>query len=221
MIMKKDCCFIRARQPDQKAQRREQILLAAVDLLEEQGFDKVSLNAIARKARVAKSNIYRYFDSREDIYLQLLKEDARDWINAVELMLEPLAGSEDVEQVVSLLSQQIVAAPRMCQLVSVLGSALEQNLSETVLFNFKLEFVQMGLRLVRAVQAALPSIQQENLLPAAHSIIAIIAGLWPLGNPSPVVEKVMAKPELSAFQIKFETAIEQALRLIVRGACVG
>lgn len=219
--MKKDCCFIRARQPDQKAQRREQILAAAAELLATQGFEQVSLNAIARQARVAKSNIYRYFESREDIYLQLLQDDARVWIQAVELMLEPFANSDDVEHVVSLLSEQIVAAPRMCQLVSVLGNVLEQNLSEDVLFKFKLEFVQMGLRLVRSVHAALPGMKQPNLLPAVHTIIAVIAGLWPLGNPSPIVEKVMSRPELIAFEIRFETALAHALRLIIRGAYEG
>lgn len=216
--MKSDCRFIRARQPEQKAQRRNQILASAAELLEREGFEKVSLNGIARHARVAKSNIYRYFESREDIFLQLLKEDWEHWLDDIDASLKPFRGSDDIDQVTQLLADKVAGAPRMCQLVSVLASVLETNLSEQLLYDFKLESVSIGMRLVSIVHEALPGIKQENLLPAIQSMIALIAGLWPLGNPSPMVEKVMEKPELKAFKIEFSDAIRQSLRLIVKGA---
>lgn len=217
-LMKSDCRFIRARQPEQKEQRRIQILAAAAKLLEQQGFEKVSLNGIARQANVAKSNIYRYFESREDIFLQLLKEDWAQWLEDLERSLGSLAGSDDVDAVTGMIADKIAAAPRMCQLMSVLASVLEQNISEELLYKFKLESVHMGMRLVGALHTALPGIKQENLLPAVQSVIALIAGLWPLGNPKEHVSKVMEKPELSAFRIEFDVAIRQSLRLIARGA---
>ncbi|MDX1695035.1 MAG: TetR family transcriptional regulator [Ketobacteraceae bacterium] len=216
--MKSECRFIRARQPEQKEQRRTQILQAAATLLEDQGFENVSLNGIARQAKVAKSNIYRYFESREDIYLQLLKDDWRNWLDDIELSLSPLENSDDIDQVTALIASKIAAAPRMCQLISVLASVLEHNLSEELLYNFKLESVAMGMRLVGMLQSALPGIKQENLLPAVQSMIALIAGLWPLGNPNERVSKIMEKPELSAFRLEFDIAIAQSLRLLARGA---
>lgn len=216
--MKSECRFIRARQPEQKEQRRTQILEAAAQLLKKDGFEKVSLNGIARKAGVAKSNIYRYFESREDIYMQLLKDDWNQWLDDIEIALEPYADSDNVDEVAELIAARLSAAPRMCQLISVLASVLEQNISESLLYNFKLESVQMGMRLMQAVHKTLPGIKQQNLIPAMQSIVALVAGLWPLANPNERVEKVMEKPELSPFRMEFEPAVCQSLKLIARGA---
>ncbi|MCG8315447.1 MAG: TetR/AcrR family transcriptional regulator [Pseudomonadales bacterium] len=216
--MKSECRFIRARQPEQKEQRRSQILESAAYLLERDGFDSVSLNGIARQTGVAKSNIYRYFESREDIFLQLLKEDWMNWLDNIEQSLAPLENSDDIDAVVDTISNAVAASPRMCQLISVLASVLEKNLSEEMLFKFKLESVQLGQRLILVVQKALPGLRSENLFPAIHSIIALIAGLWPLGNRNELMEKVMNRPELKAFKIEFTTSLNSAMKLIIKGA---
>ncbi|MCG8668430.1 MAG: TetR/AcrR family transcriptional regulator [Pseudomonadales bacterium] len=221
MVCSKSRCksaFQRARQPEQKEQRKAEILAAAALLLERDGFDKVSLNGIAREAGVAKSNIYRYYESREDIFLQLLQEDWKAWLDNIEQALAPFEGSNNIDDVTILLAKQVEESPRMCQLMSVLASVLENNISEELLLSFKLESVQLGLRMISTVQKSLPDIKQENMLPAAHSIIALIAGLWPLANPSPMVEKVMDRPELVAFKMEFGESIKHSLRLIIRGA---
>src|ERR1700742_4517861 len=65
--------FQRARQPAQIEKRRESILHAALTLFQRNGLENVSLNDIASEVELAKSNIYRYFDSREHIYLIVLQ----------------------------------------------------------------------------------------------------------------------------------------------------
>lgn len=220
MVCKSGCKtgFKRARQPEQKEQRKAAILESAAVLLETEGFDKVSLNGIARHAGVAKSNIYRYFESREDIYLQLLKKDWSEWLDNLESSLGPYENSNDANAMATLLAEQVAAAPRMCQLISVLASVLENNLSEEVLLGFKLESVNLGMRLIASIHKCLPNIQQANLLPSTQSIIALIAGLWPLANPNPVVEKVMKRPELAPFKMEFKSALENAIKLTIKGA---
>ena len=76
----------------------------------------------------------------------------------------------------------------------------------------------MGMRLVQLIHGALPGLQQQHLLPAVQSIIALIAGLWPLANPNEQVARVMDKPELRAFKLEFEPAIIRSLQLLARGA---
>ena len=93
--------FQRARQPAQKQQRREALLHAAATLLDEHGLEGVSLSAIARQAGLAKSNVYRYFDSREQILLELFAADEAVWVGQLELVLVPLTGSGDTEAVAS------------------------------------------------------------------------------------------------------------------------
>ncbi|RLU01459.1 TetR/AcrR family transcriptional regulator [Ketobacter sp.] len=210
--------FKRARQPEQIEQRRQDILSAAAHLMAEKGFDQVSLNAIARGAGVAKSNVYRYFESREEIFLTLLRQDWDDWLIQLEQGVAALKGSDDIPAFAALVADSIAACPRMCELVSVLASVLEQNLSEQALLTFKTESMALGVRIMGTVQTALPSLPSQNLMQIGHTLFALIAGLWPLGNPPPAVQKVMARPELAPFQIEFQSSLELALNLMLKGA---
>lgn len=210
--------FKRARQPQQIEQRRQDILHAAAMLMAKQGFDQVSLNGIARKVGVAKSNVYRYFESKEHIFLQLLKQDWEAWQQHLQGKIDPLAGSNDIEALAELLAQSLAEFPRMCELMSVLASVLEQNLSEQALLEFKLESMQLAVGIVAQIHRVLPTVKQEKLLLLTETLIALVAGLWPLGNPSPLVQKVMEHPQLQPFQMEFKTSLQRSLILVLQGA---
>ena len=210
--------FKRARQPQQIEQRRQDILHAAAMLMAKQGFDQVSLNGIARKVGVAKSNVYRYFESKEHIFLQLLKQDWEAWQQHLQGKIDSLAGSNDIEALAELLAQSLAEFPRMCELMSVLASVLEQNLSEQALLEFKLESMQLAVGIVAQIHRVLPTVKQEKLLLLTETLIALVAGLWPLGNPSPLVQKVMEHPQLQPFQMEFKTSLQRSLILVLQGA---
>jgi len=63
--------FQRARRPEQKAQRREAILAAAADLARRDRVREVTLSDIARAVGIHKSALLRYFETREQIFLEL------------------------------------------------------------------------------------------------------------------------------------------------------
>lgn len=210
-------CFTRARRPEEVAQRREEIVLAASALLDRQPLESISLNAIARDAGIAKSAVYRYFESREAIFLKILETDWRHWLEALDERLAPLHGSNDAAAVASALTVTTVEHPRMCWLVSALASVLEHNLSEDVILVFKQESLQLGLRLVSSLQGALPTIDAAQLVQFLHPAFALIAGLWPLSHPSASVRKIMARPEFAPFQPNFEEQFQRTLCMTLQG----
>ena len=213
--------FQRARQPEQKRQRRQEILAAAVTLLHEQGFDAVSLNAIARHVGLAKSNVYRYFESREEIFLHLLCDDWEGWEAEVERKLAPLAGSNDTHAVARIVATTCFARPRMCQLISVLSSVLEQNLSEQSVVEFKSALLGLALRSANALHAAIPRLSVDKCGDFLRFMYALIAGLWPSSNPSPVVARVMSRPEFTGLQHDFVTDLEHGLAVLLDGLVAG
>ena len=64
--------FQRARSEEQRAIRRRAILDTAAAMLDEMPVAAVTLNELSRRVGLAKSNVLRYFDSREAVLLQLL-----------------------------------------------------------------------------------------------------------------------------------------------------
>src|SRR5579862_5917977 len=80
--------FERARRPEQKLQRRDAILRAAGELALRAGVRNVSLADIAARVGIHKSALLRYFETREQIFLELTAAAWRDWIGALHAGLD-------------------------------------------------------------------------------------------------------------------------------------
>ncbi|MCG8669787.1 MAG: TetR/AcrR family transcriptional regulator [Pseudomonadales bacterium] len=79
----------RSRNDEEKQQRREDILDAALSVFTERGFEKASMDEIAKRAKASRSLIYVYFKDKTDIhaalcvrasylYLEILDEQLKD-----------------------------------------------------------------------------------------------------------------------------------------------
>src|SRR2546428_13885140 len=72
--------FQRARSEEQREARRQAILGAAAAMLAEMPVAEVTLNELSRRAGLAKSNVLRYFESREAVLLELLDSAWQGWL---------------------------------------------------------------------------------------------------------------------------------------------
>ena len=76
--------FQRARSEQQREVRRRAILDAATAMLAEMPAAEITLNELSRRVGLAKSNVLRYFESREAILLELLDSMWQDWLADLE-----------------------------------------------------------------------------------------------------------------------------------------
>src|SRR5438067_7784096 len=58
--------------PTAQRARRDRIVAAAIDLLEQGEYDAVQMRDVAREANVALATVYRYFTSKEHLYAAAL-----------------------------------------------------------------------------------------------------------------------------------------------------
>ncbi|HML37057.1 MAG TPA: TetR/AcrR family transcriptional regulator [Bacillota bacterium] len=49
--------------------KKERVIRAAIEEFQTHGFEKAKIEAIAKKAEVAKGSIYQYFDDKKDLFL--------------------------------------------------------------------------------------------------------------------------------------------------------
>src|SRR6202158_906673 len=125
MPKKKIPSFQRARQPDQIEQRKEAILSAALFLFQEKGLENVTLADIASKVGTATSNLYRYFESREHIYLRVLQRLGAQWERKVYPPLEKLNGKGTTAKVAEIIVDAYVGVSAYGQLSTVVNWLLE------------------------------------------------------------------------------------------------
>ncbi len=64
--MKND--FKKAITSTQKLKRRDSILASAKQLMEEEKYNEINMNQIAKKAGVAKGTVYLYFQTKQELF---------------------------------------------------------------------------------------------------------------------------------------------------------
>jgi len=89
----------------QDPRKREQILDGARKLFLAEGFDAASMGDIARAAGVSKGTLYVYFDSKELLFAELVREEKIRQANAI-FVLDP--GDHDVAGVLTRLGRAFV-----------------------------------------------------------------------------------------------------------------
>src|ERR1700738_2313516 len=146
--------FQRARRPEQREARRQAILDAAEAMLAQDPTAEISLREISRRVGLATSNVLRYFESREAIFLELLARESTSWLDALEQeldALEPSSGVTACGRRAGSWAGTRAAAPTRCELWSVMSSVLERNVSVEPVRSFKRGAIARNLRLADLV----------------------------------------------------------------------
>ncbi len=87
---------------ERKAQSRRRIIDAAREVFFRDGFMAANLDEVADKAGVAKGTLYRYFDSKADLYVAVLADNGRVFTDK---MREAVSGGDGVVEQLERMSQ--------------------------------------------------------------------------------------------------------------------
>jgi TetR/AcrR family transcriptional regulator len=202
--------FQRARKPEEQQLRRETILAAAAELFDAEGPQGAGLNAIAARAGFTKSNVYRYFESREEVLLSLFLAELEGLVPDLEQRFERCPDG-DIEALAKATADVFIIRPRFCQLLSMLSSVLEQNVSETAIVTLKRGVAVLNARLAVTLQRKLAGTSVEDCSWVAAMSATFVAGLWPSAHASPTALKVMAMPEFAHLKPVAERDLARAI----------
>jgi AcrR family transcriptional regulator len=206
--------FQRARKPEEIEARRETLLAAAAELFDAEGPTGAGLNAIAAKAGFTKSNVYRYFESREQVLLELFLSEMDRMVPVVCRRMEAMADG-DVEGLADLIAGEFTTRPRLGQLTAILTGVLETNVSEETIVRTKRTMGALTANLAEALQRKLPRANVADCLWGISMIGTLAAGMWPSAHPSPAAARVLAREEFAAFRPNIERDLKRAARALL------
>ncbi|QRP44889.1 TetR/AcrR family transcriptional regulator [Amycolatopsis sp. FDAARGOS 1241] len=188
--------FQRARRPEQVEARRATILATATAMLRERPVAAISLRELSDRVGLAKSNVLRYFDSREAIFLEVLDEVWRDWLSVVADALVPAQGGSGFareERVAATIARTLQGDRVLCELISSMGAVLERNISVESARRFKQRAVVNTDRLAKLVRECVPELSPGGAAHFSGAVFVLVAGLWPFATPTDAVEVVRAE----------------------------
>jgi AcrR family transcriptional regulator len=208
--------FRRARTDAQKAQRRAAILTAAEALAASKGVRTVTLGDIGARVGLSKSNVLQYFETREDIYLELTIQAWREWVQATRTKLDQLTPSP--ASVADALADGLSERPLLCQLLAYRDSNLEHNVSAETLHSLRNTATAAHLELAAAIARALPQVGRS----AANDLINVttmLAGtVWLRANPPPALSAVYNEdPNFPIPSLEFAATLRRVIHALIVG----
>jgi AcrR family transcriptional regulator len=200
----------RARSDEDKEQRRDAILAAAVTLMDRERYDGVTMAAVAREAGIAKGTTYLYFHTKEQLFLALLEEEYAAWFAAARDALRVLPTSSSTASVADALIGTVGDRPLFLQLMELLHVVLEQNITvETALaFKTRMRDEVVGLALVLSEVTGIEMMRAARLLMRLH---ALVVGLRQLSRPSAPIATVLQREDLAVMRVDFVPELRAVL----------
>jgi AcrR family transcriptional regulator len=215
--------FQRARSEEQREVRRRAILDTTATMLAEMPVAEVTLNELSRRVGLAKSNVLRYFESREAVLLELLDSAWQEWLAALET---DLGGAIDAtaapagrgDQLAAALASSLAARPVLCDLLSAQAAVLERNVSTQVAAAYKRAALADVSRLGRLIHRYLDELGEHDTERLAAGAVLVAGALWAHAQPSAaVLAAYEADPALAVMRTDFTAALREVLEVLIAG----
>lgn len=202
--------------------RRKAILDTAAAMLDEMPLAEVSLNELSRRVGLAKSNVLRYFESREAVLLELLDDFLGRWL--AELAVELAAGIDAqatpdrrATELAEILSRSLADRPVLCDLFGAQGGVLEHNVSVEVIKQHKRSALGRLATMTQLVRHHLPELGDGAQVFCLMSLLSAGA-LSAYAPPPPSLLAAYAdEPALGALHMKLRDALRASFTSTLLG----
>lgn len=212
--------FQRARNDEQREQRRQLILGKAAEMLAQKPVAELSLNELSRQIGLAKSNVLRYFETREAILLELLSSELKGWGEALNA-LPVKAGAtqrQRIDHLAKLVTDSLTNRPLLCDLASAQAAVLERNVSTEVVLSHKLAVRAVVERLADTFRRHLPELTRDDALQAISVALLMTAAAWPHSTPTQaLLDAYDAEPGLAELHLSFADYVQGTLGTFLSG----
>lgn len=199
------------------------ILETASTMLGEMPVADISLNELSRRVGLAKSNVLRYFESREAVLLALLDDYFSTWLNELDERLA--AGVEedaDVQtralQLADVLSRSLAEQSVLCDLVGAQGGVLEHNVSTEVVGRHKRSSLARLATMTELVTRHVPELGESAQFFCFMTLISAGALSTYVPPPASLLAAYAAEPELGVLNLDLRQALQASITSALLGA---
>jgi AcrR family transcriptional regulator len=208
--------FQRARRPEQKLRRRDAILGAARELALRDGVRNVSLADIAARVGIHKSALLRYFETREQIFLELTAEAWLDWAKALHA---GLAGAEGSARLVAdVFARGFGDRPLLCDLIAHTPLNLERNVSPEAVRRYKLTSLGVVDEAAGLAHRVMPALTRAECREFVATLASLAGSLWQIANPPPALAELYASdPALGQACVDLTPRLRRTAEILLAG----
>jgi AcrR family transcriptional regulator len=210
--------FQRARSPEHKAERCEAILDAAARLAARDGVRQVTLTDIAAAVGIHKSALLRYFETREQIFLELTGRAWTEWAAATSAVLDEIHEDDSGGATADALARSFAARPLLCDLIPHTALNLERHVSTQAVRIYKLTSLGAVASVAAALRAPLPDLSVEDRRDLISTTALLAGAMYQIATPPPPLAELYATdPQLGHALLDLEPRLARAAQVAIDG----
>lgn len=205
----------RARSEEQIEHRIKEITDATARLYESNRFEDISFSMIAKEASFTRSNLYRYFTTKEEIFLALLSYDMVAWRE------DMLANFTETQMPASAFAEQwvnlILKHQRLIEIYTILYTMLEPNVSLESLTTFKKNTLVTFSVIIERLKHIFPDLTAETAVEFLFAFISLGIGMYPMMNLTEKQHMAMEKVDMVFASEYYKAIFVKSVQLILQG----
>ena len=205
----------RARSREQKEQRITEIVDATARLYEKHSFENITFALIAEEAKFTRSNLYKYFNTKEEVFLELIKHDIVQWRKEVVDTFKNRHSS--IKEFSTMWVDIQIKHKRMIELLTILFTTLEKNSSLQSLISFKKKTQEEFGLIEEVLMDIMPSFTLETMYEFLFSQLALAIGTYPMLNLTEAQKEAMDTVGMISDLQFYKTVYSNSIEYLIQG----
>ena len=179
--------------------RKEEIINACEKLYENNSFKDITIKSIGEETTFSRTSIYNYFQTKEEIFLALLKREYERWIDDLNEMYEQNSEMEK-EVFADKLANTVAKRNNLLKLLSMNMYDMEENSRMEELIEFKKAYGKAIKMVRKCVDKFFENMSDEEKEEFVFLFFPLMFGIYPYAE---VTEKQMQAMETADVPFKY------------------
>ena len=164
--------------PELTAARKDEIMNACEKLYQKKIFKEITLQDISRETSFTRTSIYNYFETKEEIFLELFKREYDLWTGDIEKLTDKV-GEYSREELALEIAGSLQKRKLLLKLLSVNLYDLEENSRMERLVNFKTAYGNSKKALWKLIRKCYPELKDYAIKDFIKMFLPYLHGIYP------------------------------------------
>ena len=205
-----------ARARHAKEERKRRIRAEALRTFSKLPYVEVTLDAIGQRAGVKRGIASMYFGTKEELFLQLLRDELEDWYGELEARLSAAPSSLDRGRVAHLVAATIAERTVLTRLLSLASVVMEQNMEIMEAYRFQRWQRDRMAAVGAALEERSGALDEGQGMRLLHLAQLVAGACHPVAHPQGSLAVNLHDPDFAVFRISMEEQVEEMVRGLLR-----
>ena len=195
--------------------RKEEIVNACEKLYQTMSFKEITLKEIGKETSFSRTSIYNYFQTKEEIFLALLKREYDLWIMQLKEEMETHETMSD-DGIADVLAKTLCDRLQLLKIMSMNHYDLEENSRMEQLVEFKVSYGTAMKTVMQLLEKFRPDMDKQKRQEFIYSFFPFLFGIFPYTVVTDKQKEAMEKANVnysysSPYDLTF-TAVKRMLK---------